>query len=93
MGMGLTIARRVVTSLGGTLRVKSQRGSGAEFVVRIPCGQREDETKSTPEEEEEKSPITLVSRLDQDRAELDGATGNGGNAGRAAADPPPEEGV
>jgi signal transduction histidine kinase len=93
MGMGLTIARRVVTSLGGTLRVKSQRGSGAEFVVRIPCGQREDATQSTPEEEEEQSPITLGSRLDQDRAELDGAAGNGGNAGRAAADPPPEEGV
>jgi C4-dicarboxylate-specific signal transduction histidine kinase len=34
MGMGLTIAWRVVQSLGGTLEVKP--GLGAEFVLRIP---------------------------------------------------------
>jgi signal transduction histidine kinase len=37
MGMGLTIARRVVVGLGGTIKIESQPGSGAEFVVRIPC--------------------------------------------------------
>jgi signal transduction histidine kinase len=36
MGMGLTIAQRVVASLRGTLRLKSQAGAGSEFVVRIP---------------------------------------------------------
>ncbi|HZU82248.1 MAG TPA: ATP-binding protein [Polyangiaceae bacterium] len=36
MGMGLTIARRVVAGLGGTLRLKSAPGAGAEFLVRIP---------------------------------------------------------
>jgi len=34
MGMGLTIAWRVVQSLGGTLQLKP--GPGAEFVLRIP---------------------------------------------------------
>ena len=34
MGMGLTIAWRVVQSLGGTLEVKP--GMGAEFVLRVP---------------------------------------------------------
>ncbi len=34
MGMGLTIAWRVVQSLGGTLEVKP--GLGAEFVIRVP---------------------------------------------------------
>jgi signal transduction histidine kinase len=34
MGMGLTIAWRVVQSLGGTLEVKP--GMGAEFVLRLP---------------------------------------------------------
>jgi len=34
MGMGLTIAWRVVQSLGGTLELKP--GPGAEFVLRIP---------------------------------------------------------
>ena len=34
MGVGLTIAWRVVQSLGGTLEVKP--GPGAEFVLRVP---------------------------------------------------------
>jgi signal transduction histidine kinase len=41
MGMGLTIARRVVTSLGGTIDVSSQVGSGTEVVVRVPRALRE----------------------------------------------------
>jgi signal transduction histidine kinase len=36
MGMGLTIAHRVVVSAGGTIRLRSHLGSGTEFVVRIP---------------------------------------------------------
>jgi signal transduction histidine kinase len=36
MGLGLTIVRRVVQSMGGTLQVVSAPGSGAEFVVRVP---------------------------------------------------------
>jgi two-component sensor histidine kinase len=34
MGMGLTIAWRVVQSLAGTLEAKP--GLGAEFVIRVP---------------------------------------------------------
>jgi signal transduction histidine kinase len=40
MGLGLTIVRRVVESLGGTLRVTSVPGEGAEFAVRVPRRQR-----------------------------------------------------
>jgi signal transduction histidine kinase len=36
MGLGLTIARRVVQGLGGSLTVASTPGAGAEFVVRVP---------------------------------------------------------
>jgi signal transduction histidine kinase len=36
MGLGLTIARRVVQSLGGSLQATSAPGAGAEFVVRVP---------------------------------------------------------
>jgi signal transduction histidine kinase len=36
MGMGLTMTRRVVQSLGGTIAVHSELGKGTEFVVRIP---------------------------------------------------------
>ncbi len=36
MGMGLTMTRRVVQSLGGTITVQSEFGRGTEFTVRIP---------------------------------------------------------
>lgn len=35
-GLGLTIARRVVTALGGSIHVQSREGAGAAFVVRLP---------------------------------------------------------
>jgi signal transduction histidine kinase len=38
LGMGLTIARRVVSALGGTINVASHVGSGTEVVVKVPRG-------------------------------------------------------
>ena len=35
-GLGLTIVRRVVTALRGTINVESQPGAGAEFIIRVP---------------------------------------------------------
>jgi len=40
MGMGLTIAWRVVQSLGGTLDIDSLPGQGACFTLRVPRSQR-----------------------------------------------------
>lgn len=37
MGMGLTITRRVVVAMGGSLTFKTQLGVGTEFFVRIPA--------------------------------------------------------
>jgi signal transduction histidine kinase len=36
MGLGLTITRRVIVSLGGTLTLKGEPGKGSEFVIRVP---------------------------------------------------------
>lgn len=36
MGLGLTIARRVVVALGGTLKLESEVGKGSVFSVRVP---------------------------------------------------------
>lgn len=36
MGLGLTITRNVITSLGGTIHVRSQLGAGTEFLLKIP---------------------------------------------------------
>jgi signal transduction histidine kinase len=44
MGLGLTIARRVVQGLGGALHVVSTPGAGAEFIVRVPKQQRQHTT-------------------------------------------------
>jgi len=36
MGLGLWIAREIVTQLGGSIRVESRRGGGARFVMELP---------------------------------------------------------
>ena len=35
-GIGLAIARRVVERHGGTIRVKTERGSGSTFTIELP---------------------------------------------------------
>jgi len=39
-GIGLTIVREIVRAHGGTIEVKSSRGSGSEFVVHLPGSAR-----------------------------------------------------
>jgi signal transduction histidine kinase len=36
MGLGLTITRRVITALGGSIQVQSQSGAGAQFALVVP---------------------------------------------------------
>jgi signal transduction histidine kinase len=40
LGLGLTIARRIVEAHGGTLDVESDRGRGSRFRVRLPAAPR-----------------------------------------------------
>lgn len=40
LGLGLTITRRVVVGMGGTLSLKSQVGVGSEFIIRVPNAAR-----------------------------------------------------
>jgi signal transduction histidine kinase len=48
IGLGLTITRRVVQSLGGTIQLSSHPGEGAEFTVRIPRRQRHRDARPSP---------------------------------------------
>jgi signal transduction histidine kinase len=36
MGMGLSVSHAIVTSLGGTLRVESEPGTGTRITVTLP---------------------------------------------------------
>ena len=36
MGLGLTITRRVIVSMGGSLKLESELGRGSEFIIRVP---------------------------------------------------------
>lgn len=36
-GLGLAIVKKIVEDHGGTIEVKSEEGSGAEFIIRIPA--------------------------------------------------------
>ena len=38
-GLGLTIARQVVASHGGTIRVDNRPGTGAVFTIELPAAQ------------------------------------------------------
>jgi signal transduction histidine kinase len=51
-GLGLTIVRRVITALRGTIHVESRVGGGAEFVLRIPRppGRAEEKPRMTRSE-------------------------------------------
>lgn len=78
-GLGLAIARRFARLMGGDIRVESETGKGAEFIVRLPAAQ------ARPERSSDGSPLAVVllhddfaiRRLQQDlsgRLRISGAT-------------------
>ncbi|WP_136796604.1 sensor histidine kinase [Desulfosediminicola ganghwensis] len=52
-GLGMAVANRIIRSFGGTIRVASQKGAGAEFVITFPAY----EPAYVPEDD-----ITMVTR-------------------------------
>jgi two-component system NtrC family sensor kinase len=54
-GLGLSISYRIAANHGGSLQVKSEKGKGSEFTLRIPIGLSAPKTVSTA------SPYTALS--------------------------------
>jgi signal transduction histidine kinase len=41
IGLGLTLVREIATAHGGTIRVESEPGKGATFILSLPIERRE----------------------------------------------------
>jgi signal transduction histidine kinase len=48
MGMGLTITRRCIVALGGSINVRSQPGAGTEFTICLPRSQKHPDVSPQP---------------------------------------------
>ncbi|WP_303228299.1 response regulator, partial [Parabacteroides goldsteinii] len=63
-GLGLFICHSIVQSLHGTIEVKSEEGRFAEFIVRLPHLEAEEE-EAEPENEEPEAVPVLSSPIDE----------------------------
>lgn len=57
-GLGLTISYRLVSQMGGNIRVESRPGEGSTFIVILPLRQADEKSPI-----EESKPVSVISRL------------------------------
>lgn len=57
-GLGLTISYRLVSQMGGNIRVESRQGEGSTFIVILPLRQADEKSPI-----EESKPVSVISRL------------------------------
>jgi PAS domain S-box-containing protein len=48
-GMGLALCHRIVEAHGGTIELESRPGEGAAFAIRLPCADRQEQTRPIPD--------------------------------------------
>lgn len=57
-GLGLTISYRLVSQMGGNIRVESRQGEGSTFIVILPLRQADEKSPI-----EKSKPVSVISRL------------------------------
>lgn len=57
-GLGLTISYRLISQMGGNIRVESRPGEGSTFIVILPLRQADEKSPI-----EESKPVSVISRL------------------------------
>jgi CheY-like chemotaxis protein len=66
-GLGLTLCRRIVTLMGGTMSLQTEVGVGSTFGFTVPL--RAPRVQAAPDFDDDLDPVVVV--IDDDRASLD----------------------
>jgi signal transduction histidine kinase/ActR/RegA family two-component response regulator len=70
-GLGLTLCRRIVSLLGGSMWLETELGVGSTFGFTVPMRRPAEEHPAAPPDQADRADLPVVVVIDDDRASLD----------------------